>query len=317
MRRTILRCAIAALVLLAAKQVATAADPASCRTVRLSSPGWSDIAATNGMASVVLKALGYQPEVKTLAVPIGFQALSTGQIDVFLGNWMPAQKAFAAPLLQSGKVELARANLEHARFTLAVPSYVADAGVRSFADLAAHAERFGRRIYGIEPGAPANENIQRMLDKRDFGLRGWTLVASSEQGMLAEVTRAVASKQWIVFLAWQPHPMNLLLPITFLSGGDAYFGPDYGSTTVNTLTRAGYAQACPNAGRLFRNMTFDVRIESEIMNAMMSGHQDAETAARAALAKEPARVSAWLQGVTTFDGKDAGSAVRAALQTGP
>ena len=39
-------------------------------------------------------ALGYEPEVKTLSVPIGYQAMKDGEIDVFLGNWMPAQQHF-------------------------------------------------------------------------------------------------------------------------------------------------------------------------------------------------------------------------------
>ena len=73
---------------------AQAAEPESCRQVRMADPGWTDITATNGVASVVLEALGYQPDVKTLSVPIGYQSMKNGEIDVFLGNWMPAQQAF-------------------------------------------------------------------------------------------------------------------------------------------------------------------------------------------------------------------------------
>jgi len=38
---------------------ALAADAESCKTIRLSDPGWTDITATNGVASVLLEALGY------------------------------------------------------------------------------------------------------------------------------------------------------------------------------------------------------------------------------------------------------------------
>ena len=71
-----------------------AADDAACKAIRLSDPGWTDITATNGVASVLLDALGYEADVKTLSVPIGYQAMKNGEIDVFLGNWMPAQKSF-------------------------------------------------------------------------------------------------------------------------------------------------------------------------------------------------------------------------------
>ena len=173
---------------------ARAAEPASCRAVRMSDPGWTDITSTNGVAGVVLDALGYRQHVDTLSVPITFRALQDGDIDVFLGNWMPAQQNSAGPLIKSGKVDLVRHNLERAKFTLAVPTYVAEAGVHGFGDLSRFADRFGKKIYGIDAGAPANQNIQRMLDAGDFGLRGWQLVDSSEQAMLAQVGQAVQAE---------------------------------------------------------------------------------------------------------------------------
>lgn len=292
---------------------ARAAEPAACRTVRMSDPGWTDITSTNGVAGVLLKALGYRQDVDTLSVPITYQSLEGGKLDVFLGNWMPAQEHFVAPLLKSGKVELLRHNLTDAKFTLAVPDYVAQAGIHSFADLAAHADQFGHKIYGIEPGAPANQNIQKMLDAKDFGLKGWTLTESSEQGMLGQVSRDVARKQWIVFLAWEPHPMNTMFPITYLSGGDTYFGANYGDTTVNTLARKGYAQDCPNLARLFKQLGFTVPMENEMMAAISAKKRTGEEAATAYLKAHPDLLGPWLDGVTTRDGKPGLPAVQAAL----
>ena len=89
--------ALAAAALVAASvaaPVAHAADDPSCATIRLSDPGWTDITSTNAIASTLLTALGYTPDVKTLSVPIGYEAMKKGEIDVFLGNWMPAQQPF-------------------------------------------------------------------------------------------------------------------------------------------------------------------------------------------------------------------------------
>ena len=174
-------------------------------------------------------ALGYAPEVKTLSVPIGYQAMKDGQIDVFLGNWMPAQQPFRDDLDAAKAAEVIVENLEGAKFTLAVPTAQAsELGVADFKDLAAHADAFESKIYGIETGAPANQNLQKMIDAGDFGLGDWTLVESGEQAMLAQVTRAEKSGDAIVFLAWAPHPMNTAHELTYLAGGDAYFGPNYG-----------------------------------------------------------------------------------------
>ncbi|WP_193548420.1 choline ABC transporter substrate-binding protein [Azospirillum palustre] len=292
---------------------AVAAEPASCQTVRMADPGWTDITATNAVAGTLLSALGYQQKIETVAVPIIFQGLKTAQIDVFLGNWMPAQSTFLDKLIAEKSVEIVRPNLENAKFTLAVPKAVADAGVHSFADLAKFGDRFEKKIYGIEPGAPANQNIQRMLDKKDFGLEGWTLVESSEQAMLAQAVRRTRSKDWVVFLGWQPHPMNTRIDMTYLSGGDAYFGPNYGSTTVNTLSRRGYGADCTNAHRLFSQLAFTVGMENEIMAAITDDKKAPKDAAAAYLKAHPDLLGPWLAGVSTRDGKDAAPAVRTAL----
>ena len=42
-------------------------------------------------------------------------------------------------------------------------------------------------IYGIEPGNDGNRHVIDMIKKNEFGLGGFKLVESSEQGMLAEV----------------------------------------------------------------------------------------------------------------------------------
>jgi ABC-type proline/glycine betaine transport system substrate-binding protein len=61
----------------------------------------------------------------TLSVPIGYQAMKNEEVDVFLGNWMPAQQAFIDDLKKADAIEVLARNLEGAKFTLAVPSYVA------------------------------------------------------------------------------------------------------------------------------------------------------------------------------------------------
>ena len=49
---------------------AMAGDSEACRKVRLSDVGWTDITATTAVTSVLLEALGDQPEVQVLSVPV-------------------------------------------------------------------------------------------------------------------------------------------------------------------------------------------------------------------------------------------------------
>ena len=292
---------------------AAAAEPESCEAVRFSDVGWTDITATTALASVILEGLGYEPSATVLAVPVTYQSLKNGDIDVFLGNWMPTMEADIKPFLKEGSVEVVRANLEGAKYTLAVPTYLAEQGLKDFADIAKFKEQLDGEIYGIEPGNDGNRLIQKMIDENAFGLGDFELVESSEQGMLAQVERAGRDKEPIVFLGWEPHPMNARFQITYLTGGDDVFGPNFGGATVYTNVRKGYLQECPNVGRLLQNLVFDLKLENEIMAGILDEGEDPEDAAEAWLKANPDRLDAWLAGVTTFEGEDGKAAVREEL----
>jgi glycine betaine/proline transport system substrate-binding protein len=306
--------ALAGACLLALTATASAAgDPASCKNVRFSDVGWTDITATTAATSVVLEALGYNPSATVLAVPVTYTSLKNGDIDVFLGNWMPTMEADIKPYREDGSVETLTMNLTGAKYTLAVNKAAADGGVKDFADIAKHKDKFESKIYGIEPGNDGNRLIQDMIAKDAFGLKGFEVVESSEQGMLAQVARADRKKDWVVFLGWEPHPMNANFEMTYLSGGDEFFGPNFGGAEVFTNVRKGYASECPNVGALLNNLKFTLAMENEIMGAILDGGKEPNKAAAEWLKANPDTYKAWLAGVTTMDGGDAAAAVNKAL----
>ena len=293
--------------------VAAAAEPDSCKTVRFSDVGWTDITATTGLASVVLQGLGYETRADILSVPVTYQSLKNGDIDVFLGNWMPTMEADIAPFREDGSVEVVRANLEGAKYTLAVPKYLADQGLKDFADIAKFKDQLDGQIHGIEPGNDGNRLIQKMIDDGQFGLTGFELVESSEQGMLAEVARAGRGQGAIVFLGWEPHPMNTNFELVYLTGGDEVFGPNFGGATIYTNVRKGYLQECPNVGKFLQNLEFTLPMESMVMGGILNDGKEAEEAATDWLKANPGVLDVWLAGVTTVDGGDALAAVKAKL----
>lgn len=299
---------------LAMSSAAMAAPNMECKAVRFADVGWTDITATTALASTVLEGMGYEPEAKVLSVPVTYRSLKNKDIDVFLGNWMPTMEADVRPYLESGDVETVLTNLEGAKYTLAVPQFVYDAGVTSFGDIAEYSDQFDGRIYGIEPGNDGNRLIQSMIDQDAFGLGEFRLVESSEAGMLSQVGRAVRRENWVVFLAWEPHPMNANHDLAYLDGGDDFFGPNYGGATVHTNVREGYLNECPNVGTLLTNMTFSLQMENEVMGAILNDGEEPRDAAHAWLANNPAVLDDWLDGVTTINGEPALTAVKASLK---
>ena len=292
-----------------AMTAATSLAAAECSEVTFSDVGWTDITATTAAASVVLDALGYDTETKILAVPVTYTSMAAGDIDVFLGNWMPTMEGDIAKYREEGSVDTVRANLEGAKYTLAVNKVAADMGIKTFADIAANKKALEGEIYGIEPGNDGNRLIQSMIDDNAFDLGEFEVVESSEQGMLAQVQRATRKEEPVVFLGWEPHPMNANFDLTYLEGGDDFFGPDLGGATVYTNTRAGFVEECPNLGKFLNNLEFTLEMENEIMGAILDDGEEAEEAAAAWIKANSDVLSTWLDGVTTVDGGDAMEAV--------
>ncbi len=305
----------------AAAGTVNAADSANpdCRAVRLSDIGWTDVTSTTALTGVILEDLGYQPKISVLSVPVTYASLKSKSIDVFLGNWMPTMTSDRGPYLADGSVEVIRANLTGAKYTLAVPAYLYNAGLRDFADIRRFGPPLNKAIYGIEPGNDGNHQVLKLIKSDIDGLGDFKLIESSEQGMLAQVERAVRHKQPIVFLGWEPHPMNNRFAMRYLTGGDSTFGPNFGGATIYTNTRAGYSRQCPNVGRLLKNLVFTLAEEDALMGAILDKRQDPHAAATAWLAAHPDSVKAWLAGVATYDGRPARGALHAAApaaQTG-
>lgn len=303
-----------ALMLAFAAGPALATDPASCSAVRFADIGWTDIVATTAVTSIVLEALGYAPEAVFVSIPIAYASMRDGDLDVFLGDWQPSLAADRQPYLEDGSVTVLGPNLEGAKYTLAVPTYLAEKGLRDFADIDRFAPELGNRIYGIEPGNDGNRIIQSLIGGDAFSLGDFTMVESSEQGMLSQFARHYERQEAAVILAWAPHPMNARFDITYLSGGDDWFGPDYGAATVHTNVRSGLLTECPNLVRFLTQLRFSLELENEIMGRILDDGQDPRAAAHEWLAANPETVLPWLDGVSTLSGEPGGDAVTAALK---
>ncbi len=300
---------------LALSSLAMNAYANQCETVRFADVGWTDITATTAVTTELLKGMGYKTKTDLLSVPVTYSSMANGDIDIFLGNWMPTMEGDIAKYREAKTVETVRANLEGAKYTLAVPKYVYDAGVKSFADLAKHADKFRDRIYGIEPGNDGNRLIQSMIDSDAFGLKDFNLVESSEAGMVSQVSRAARRNQWIVYLGWAPHPMNSNIEMEYLSGGDDYFGPNYGGANVYTNVRANYLSECQNVGQLLKNLEFSLEMENQLMEAILNQNVQPSKAAQQWIKANPKQVEAWLSGVTTLSGEDANAAVQSYIDS--
>lgn len=291
-----------------------AAEDTQCNVIRLGATNWSDTIATTAMAEIAMESLGYQVKSTTGSQQIILAGMADNKLDTFLGYWQPTMRPVAEPYISKGKIDVIEpAAVPDAQSTFAVPRYAYDAGLRTFSDIAKFKDKLGGKIYVIEPGAGANRITAKMIAANTFNLGGFTLVESSEAGMLTAVKRAVERKEWVVFFGWKPHPMNLQLDMAYLTGSEDAFGPNEGAATVSVMTTKGYDQRCPNVNRLLHNLSFKSDQVSQLMVPILD-RMPPKTAAMNWLKANSSAVKGWFEGVQTRDGRPGYEAFLSSLE---
>ncbi len=300
MKRVVITAALALGLFAAAAQ----AEDANCKKVRFADVGWTDIQVTTATTQIILEALGYSPEIKTLAVPVTYASLKNKDIDVFLGNWMPSMTADIKAYTEDKSVETIGTNLDGRGLR---PGRAAVRGRRRRQEPhrsrrpQGQVRRQDLRHRGRATTATASSAT--MIAKTENKLDGFELVESSEAGMLTQAEKAMKKNEWIVFLGWTPHPIMGEMKIHYLDGmGDSGFG----AATVHTNVRAGYLAECPNVGKLLNNLKFNLAMEGAMMGPVLKDGADPKATALTWLKANPDAVTPWLAGVTTIDGRTGG-----------
>ena len=166
--------ALSGAIALSSVSAAFAGDPESCKTVKFSDVGWTDITATTAIASEILKGLGYTPKITVLSVPVTYASMKNKDIDVFLGNWEPSMENDRKPYVADKSVVVVGANLPvGAKYTLAVPQYTYDKGLKDFKDIEKFKDSLHGKIFGIEPGNDGNRLVLDLIKGDKFGLEGF------------------------------------------------------------------------------------------------------------------------------------------------
>ncbi len=306
-RSNLSKIVILSLCCLLAFAFSSPAQAAEGKEIKFVSVSWTGVTVKTELAVKILNCIGYKASNLMTSVPIAYKAMASNEADAFFGNWMPSMESIAKKYFDAGTVEQFCVNMPGAQYTLAVPTYEAEAGLKDFKDIAKFGDKLEWKIYGIEEGNDGNLIIQNMIDKNMFGLGKFQLIPSSEVAMLSEVMSKAKKKEWAVFLGWAPHHMNEMIDMTYLTGSTAdTFGPENGMATVYTNTRAGFAKDHPNVAKLLKNMTFPIEMMNQIMTTLNKTKDlKPRDAGLQWIQKHPDVYKKWLQGVTTADGKSA------------
>lgn len=300
-------------IALATTALFVSAAQADDQTLDFGVPAWPGITVKTAIAEQLLNPLGYETSTQEIGLQVIYQGIESGDIDVFLGAWLPAQREMFNPRKESGVLIDVANNVDGAQMTLAVPDYLFDDGLQSFADLDDYRDKLDGEIHGFGAGSAASEILNNAIDNDTWGLGDWQLVDTSEVGMLSAARDAISREEPIVWVGWTPHWMNLELPMRYLEDPEDLFGENNGESDVLTLLRADYAEANPNIVAFFEQFAFSAEEQSWMIQAFGQEERDLADVAEQWIADHPERIEAMLANVTTADGDPAWPVIEAEL----
>ncbi len=243
-------------------------------------PSWTDGLSTAYLLEDQLEKIGYTVEMQELteAGPL-YAGLAQGDVDIYPSAW--PELTHKSYMDQYGdKIEDLGEYYGGAKLTIAVPEYV---DIDSIEDLEANADRFGGKIYGIEPGAGLTKQTQESMIPA-YGLDdSYQLVTSSTAAMLTELDSAEAAQRDIVVTSWRPFWANDRYGLKDLEDPKGAMGE---AEALHFLGTDGFAEEYPEAAELIKGITLDdeqyASLEDMVVNEYGEG-------------KEAEAIDAWLE----------------------
>ncbi|HLS04082.1 MAG TPA: glycine betaine ABC transporter substrate-binding protein [Actinomycetales bacterium] len=208
--------------------------------------GWDEGIAVSYLWKAALEEAGYEVELGDPAeAGPNYVAIAGGDFDLNFDMWLPITHEdywdeYGDDMEQLGYW------YDQAVLTIAVNE---DAPIDSLTELADHADEFGNRIVGIEPGAGLTRVTQDEAIPT-YGLEGMDFVESSTPAMLAELSGATDNNENIVVTLWRPHWAYDEFPIKDLEDPEGAMGD---AEKIYMVGRDGFSADHPEVAEAIGN----------------------------------------------------------------
>ncbi|KVO08290.1 glycine/betaine ABC transporter substrate-binding protein [Burkholderia ubonensis] len=265
---------------------AAAAEP-----IKVAVTNWADVLAVANVAKYVLETKLKQP-VQFVQADIGiqYQGVARGDLDIMVGGWLPVTHAtyYAKYKNDMDDVGIIYTGGKNG---WAVPKYIPESELASISDLGKPEvkSKLNGTVQGIEPGGGLMQASEKTI--KAYNLDGYNLQASSEAGMLAGVSRAYQSKQWIVATVWSPHWLFQKWQMRYLKDPKGALG---GEEQVHAFASKQFAGKFPRADVFFKHFKLTLA-DVEAIEFEGNSTNDYATAAKKFVDAHPDKVNAWLQ----------------------
>ncbi|MFP3249727.1 MAG: glycine betaine ABC transporter substrate-binding protein, partial [Paraburkholderia sp.] len=242
------------------------------------------------VAKYVMETQLQQP-VQFVQADIGiqYQGVARGDVDLMVGGWLPVTHAtyYAKYKNDMDDVGIIYTGGKNG---WAVPAYVPESELSSISDLNKPdvKSKLNSTIQGIEPGGGLMQASEKTI--KEYGLDGYNLQASSEAGMLASVSRAYQSKQWIVATVWSPHWLFQKWQMRDLTDTKGTLG---GEEQIHAFASKQFAGKFPRADVFMKHFKLTLA-DVEAIEFEGNSSNDYATAAKKFVEAHPEKLKAWL-----------------------
>lgn len=224
--------------------------------------GWPEGEAVSYLWKHVLEREGYSVRFEYADAGPAFAGLSTGDYDIAFDGWLPTTHAAYLEKYGDSLTDLGAWN-DEAKLTIAVNK---DAPIDSLDQLASHADTFGNRLVGIEPGAGLTAATQEKVIPA-YGLHGLDFVTSSTPAMLAELTAAMAAGDDIAVTLWRPHWAYDQFELKDLADPKNTLGA---AESLHSIGRADFAAAFPEIAGWVKDFALSSELLYSLENALFN-----------------------------------------------
>ncbi len=256
------------------------------KKVKLAYVEWSsEVASTNLVKAVLQEKLGYEVKIIPVSAAAMWQAVGTGDVDGLVAAWLPTTHGHYLKEVQD-KVEDLGPNLVGTKIGLVVPTYVT---IDSIEDLDANADKFEKKIIGIDPGAGLMSKTEEVI--KQYGIHNMKLVEGSGSTMTMVLADKIKNHQWVAVTGWTPHWKFAKWDLKYLADPKGVYG---GAEQIDTIVRKGLKEDMPEVYRVLDQFQWRPDDMAELMVWNQEGGDPYANAVRW-MTKHPQKVEEWLK----------------------
>ncbi len=255
-------------------------EDASGKSADLVYANWEEGVAYTHLAQAVLEdKMGYKVTITAADVAPAYAAVAQGDKDAFMETWLPVLHKDYVEKYGDDIIDLGHV-FEGTESGLVIPSYMADAGIKTISDLLKPEaqEKLNLTITGIDAGAGVMKTTENDVMPM-YGLTdaGYKLLPSSGPAMMAALKDAVANKEWIVVTGWKPHSMFGYWDLQFLEQDKDQV---WGVGNIHIKGRKTLKEDKPELAAFLENMSLSTSELGSLMVAINESDKDTLEAAR-------------------------------------